>query len=128
MDQKIKEHLLRRNKPATLAESASKAITKNNITTDLSRELAAVNIINASNEPNIIFLGQNRPVNQFQRFQPSTQINRYFLRNSYNRFNVQPFNRFNNRPTRFNNSNTDFNYNRNRCSNFRSNPNFVNPD
>ena len=43
----------------------TQAITENDITTDLSRELAAVNIINASNEPNINFLGQNRPVDQF---------------------------------------------------------------
>ena len=75
----IRESLSIDNKPATLAESASEAITENDITTDLSRELAAVNIINASNEPNINFLGQNRPVDQFQRFQPSTEINRYFL-------------------------------------------------
>lgn len=130
--QQIKEHLLRRAKPATLSAAISEAINESDIINDLSRELAAVNLIKTSNEPENIsnsnFIGQNRPQNQgFQRF---TQMSRNFCPyyRFNNRFNNQPYNRFNNQQfNRFNNRTFRSNFNNNRYNNVRNNANFVNP-
>lgn len=119
VNQKIREHLLRRTKPATLAAALSEAISEENIINDLAREIAAVNIINSNN--------QNSPVDTLitsnyirtpfapNYTRPQFYTNNNNLRRNFvnNNRNIRPFFP----PRRFFNNN-NYSQNRSNSKNF----------
>jgi hypothetical protein len=149
VNSKIKEHILRREKPATLAAALSEAINEESLIDELSRELVAVNLVNnlnIENQPLTNFVEKNnfnRPnfnrnrdtqIPRNPRFNSFQQNPRYFPPRPYNNYNNRSYNNYNNRfparnnfpPfSRFNPQNS--NYRNTFTPNFPPRNNFYNP-